>query len=322
MGLLYYKLSHLGIPDPRLKNPIQLTFALQKVIAFLKSEHESYVNKNFTDTHLIERLFNQKTFFTEKEYHQHMKAQFHLAVKSFNELVKKMQGENTSIEYSTIILYKKHLINYLYDLKEIIEYFRRPKDKEFILFDAYRSQDIHSFEIMKAANNSFWDPIPETYPSGRTFIMNSNNSIFLLRQAIEIKFKSIFGIKNIKLQNGIRLKNDYLANFISENMEAFELNNVELRSLLKIYNWTNSGIHLAIKPRIWELQFALKICSAFFEFETSFDEKGNPTTMRLFGNVKINDFSKTCTLLEEKLKSEYGSEILIDWSRLRESLDK
>ncbi len=136
---------------------------------------------------------------------------------------------------------------------------------------------------MNAASGFFWKSDQSKSSLRREFLINLNISVFLLRQSIEIKSKSIFGIDKVYYQNVDYLPNSFFLDFIMQNNYYFELKNIDLKKIRTIFNWTNNCIHEATKPKIREIQYALKICKTFCDEENEYDDEGNKIGFRLFG---------------------------------------
>jgi hypothetical protein len=130
-----------------------------------------------------------------------------------------------------------------------------------------------------------------------------NASVFLIRQAIELKIKNALGINFILDQNGAmrKIPSDRLMDFFFDN-NKIELPDVKKSIVRKIHNWTQYFVHGGYVLNIWQIDIAHTLLKPLFMS----GEKGG--TLSIYGGVKIQreyydgQFKKD---LEEYIKTTF-----------------
>jgi hypothetical protein len=115
------------------------------------------------------------------------------------------------------------------------------------------------------------------------FVMRPT-SIFLIRQAIEIRLKNALGINMIRQLNGRIIKIPFsrlLENLFKKNKEAIHLP-VPLPTIKRIYDWSNFYIHSGWMPYIWEVECAHHLLNPMFV-----GKRHRDGSWSLFGTVRI-----------------------------------
>jgi hypothetical protein len=240
----------------------------------------------------------------EKKKTNYYRANLSLAIRELRKFIDEIKNQDNNI-----ILFKEHLLSYIFDIKPFIEFFERKQNNDFILFAGERNYYTTSQEIKLASNSLFWQsPQNSIFDQKISF----NLAVFTLRQSLELKFRRICGILEIHYNK--HLKHDFFIDFIKQNRIYFDFpENCSLTHIFKIYSWTNLTIHSGNRPRIWEIQFALEFTQILFSGGTH--KKDNKVISSVFGAVKIKEFNKMKQKLTQTI-SEYfknGTDINIIW---------
>ncbi len=151
---------------------------------------------------------------------------------------------------------------------------------------------IHSAEAFSASQMLLRSRI---YESSMGEFAVRPTSIFLLRQAIEIRLKNIFGIDRITDDRGKieRIPGSVFVELVRGNEDAVDFP-VKASLLMKIYNWTQYYIHGGFIPYIWEIEWAHNVLTPLFTPRTS------ETGWSLYGSVQIK--KSYYDAIEEKIR--------------------
>ncbi|CRF35340.1 hypothetical protein BRSU_2589 [Brachyspira suanatina] len=122
-----------------------------------------------------------------------------------------------------------------------------------------------------------------------SYIPALNNSVFLIRQSIELKLKNILGIDYIiNSDNGklIKIPGDKLLNFVFNNENIKVPNTLEIEIIKKIHNWTQIFIHGGFVINIWQIHIAHIVLNDFFSPNTYSDTEKK--IFSIYGSVKMS----------------------------------
>lgn len=223
-----------------------------------------------------------------------------IACACFKELVVRIYNGKAKITFQDIKPYQQLIRSYIFDLKPYVEFFESKRDKNYEMFSGGKIYTIYPFEFNKLSGNLFWGSSYKSEVLDQRFALNL--SCFTIRQSLEIRFKNALGVSQLRdhKHNNIKLKHDFFPNFIKANKEHFNLPDIDLVSLMKIYNWTNRIIHSGTSPRVWEVQYALKSVEPLFMTKELNLEEGKRVISSIYGSIQIKDYLR----LKEKLKNE------------------
>lgn len=285
------------IKSSRHKSRMSTRSVLFSLLEYFKTVDSIANKKKFQDTYLIGCIYHDKRYLKNTEYVNFARAQLHLAVKSFGAFLSKIDAD--SLNHFQILKYKDKIIAYIFDMKPFVEFFERKFQPDFQLFVGFDVKVNTTLELFKTLEALFWYPNinPKLLDQKATF----NLLTFAIRQAIEVKFKRIFGIVDLYNKNysGPKLRHDFFVNFVKEHLEYFETPKLPLQYVIKIYEWSNYTIHNAINPRIWEIQFAMDQLSPWFAVYT--ETFGSKTTSSAYGAVRIKKFEELKSKIFESI---------------------
>ena len=166
------------------------------------------------------------------------------------------------LDFELIIL-KDIITDALLLINDCKKYFVEKPDT----FDLWKRHTLQSTTIYAASEQLFRRFIE--YNHIGSFPIQAT-SIFLIRQAIEVKLNNCFGISRIVNNNGKILKIQPILFIelikIGNNQIKFP---IETSLLRKIYDWTNAYIHYGFIPYIWEVEWALYILKPLFTDPTN-----------------------------------------------------
>lgn len=150
---------------------------------------------------------------------------------------------------------------------------------------------INSLEVFEASKMLFRESI---YNIIGDFAVRPT-SVFLIRQAIELRIKNALGIRTITDTNGEiqKVSGEKLLPLLTEKPEMVELP-VDPSLLPKIWGWSNYWVHGGFAPYTWEIEWAHHILRSLF----SRGSHGNHYSV--FGSIKIK--RQYYDALEEHIK--------------------
>lgn len=215
--------------------------------------------KPYTYEHFIQQVFTNevKTKDIDNYYKIQLSGLIHV-IKKYNDIIKSFSEKKNvyTIDYfNGIINYFKYLIIATYVIIAEIELQKNIKP---IRFMECRNR-IDSNESYLSAGNMLYNLYPDSSLSG------FNASVFLIRQAIELKVKNCLGI-NVILDKDGRMKkmtSDKLIDFLYTN-DNITLPYIPKSLLKKVHAWTQVFIHGGLVINLWQIDLALDVLKPLF----------------------------------------------------------
>jgi hypothetical protein len=271
-----------------------IILSIKEFEVYLDGLLQQIVPQTYNTEYLIGCVYTKRTFKKVIEYEGFAKSQLQVGIQSFKELIQVIETE-PSVDNTTLMKYADKIRNYLFDLKEYIEYFERRKDSNFILFEGRMNKKTDTSDLFRDVKTMFWSS-KVNYDSA-----SQNISVFLIRQSLEVKFKRVLGFIDVydEETKSLKTRHDFFATFINNNKANFEIPTVPITYILKIYDWCNYTIHNAINPRIWEIQYAISIIEAWFK--PGFTATDTSTSFSRYGAVKVMDYYSLRNKLAKEL---------------------
>jgi hypothetical protein len=270
----------------------------------VKQNAKKYTSKSAPS--LIPSIYRNKFVFSnETDFINYHRDTICIASTCFREVLERIYNGRSRINYNDIKPYQELIRAYIFDLKPHIEFLERKKDNNYQLFGGGKLYNIYPFEINKLSNTLYWElGFPQKELDQRIAL---NLSCFTIRQSLEIRFINALGISYLKdtSHSNIKLKHDFYPKFIKKNTDLFNLPDVSLSSLMKIYNWTNNSIHNGISPKTWQVHYALKYINTFFDSHEIQLENGKRTLHSLYGSIQIKNYPE----LQQRLKQAISIEL-------------
>lgn len=266
--------------------------ALLDFQSYLKNLKKTHLKKDYTDnnSYLVGCIYRDNSEIKAAEINAYVKAQFHVALKSFDNLIAHIEKQEDGLNSHTINKYADLIKDYIFDLKPFVEHLERTKNPEFELFTVWKPYNSSAFELFKTCQALYWYPNIDRRIIDRKAA--TNLSVFMLRQSMEIKFKRVFGIYKLydRNKNSLRLEHEFLPNFIENNKDLIklELPGINMTDVLNIYKWTNHTIHNAINPNIWEVYYTLEIVNYLFK-GGQYRKEDERQVLSVYASVKLKD---------------------------------
>ena len=194
--------------------------------------------KPYAYDHFIQQVFTieVKTKNLDNYYKIQLSGLIHV-IKKYNDIIKSFSKEKNIYNidsFNGIVNYFKYLIIGTYVIIEEIELQKNIKPIRYIGCQ----NRIDSNESYLCSHNMLYNLYPYSSLSG------FNASVFLIRQAIELKVKNCLGINVIRDKDGrmIKMTSDKLIDFLYTN-DNITLPYVPKSLLKKVHAWTQIFIH-------------------------------------------------------------------------------
>ncbi|MBZ0244457.1 MAG: hypothetical protein K8H85_00775 [Cyclobacteriaceae bacterium] len=275
------------------KVKVNAKVALYDFRDYLHDLKKRTIKKDYSvnNSYLVGNIFRElRSLKDGPELKQYLKTNLCVAVDSFDQLVSQIELKEKVINQRVLTKYADLLREFVFDLKPFVELLERETDKKFIFFRGGKDFSNSAFELFKTCEALYWYPTISNQIIDKKATTNLN--LFSLRQSLEIKFRRIFGVFELynKDLNDIKLRHDFFPNFISDNLSYIDIKlpSINMTELLRIYNWTNYTIHNAVNPRIWQINYAIKICGSIFA-PGQYKRNDDKNVLSIYASIKIKN---------------------------------
>ncbi|MDP2576015.1 hypothetical protein Q8W40_27840 [Vibrio penaeicida] len=282
------------------KSPNYCLMALEKYVGEFKSKYLKPAKKINYD-YAVSVVFGESlNFKTETQLNAYVKCQIKVAFEWFEFLIREIRSDKKRVTSQRLLKYGEYIVDFLHDVSPFIEYFEKKSDTSFSFLQGGKNYQQHTVFIYKDSINSYWGS--QSTSNVLSHKGNMSASCYFLRQSLELKFRRLLGVNDIydSMGNSAKIRHDFFPEFIKKNMNHFEMDDINVSNVLKIYKWTNSTIHTSATPRIWEQWFALKYCDKFF-FPTNVPAG---KSWSIHNSVKIKNLNDLWCKLYEKITEE------------------
>lgn len=289
--------KHVTIKRPKI-SAYKCIKNIYNYIKFIKQKHapKDYLNNPNNVIGKIYRI-NPKLK-NNNEYKDYCRIQISLAYSYFKDLLLNIKNEE-KVNYYSIKKYYDHIHDFLHDISGYIDYFEKNENEEKYFLNGGKAYAQKGWMRYHNAINKFWNKNNNEYLSNKN---NFNDSVFNLRQSIEIKCRNIIGISIIydRKLNPIKLRHEFFLEFLNQNKDIIETNYQNLTGIIKIFQWTNISIHTSIMPYVWEQWYALRYCQDFFNPSPIIE--GKPWSRD--NAIKIKNYPKLINKFYDSLKNQ------------------
>lgn len=264
----------------------------KQVVNYLNRRYQEVFHDNITEQNIIDLLY--KEIVKQDELFSYYQSSFLALKKCFSESINYINNVSDKIDYKSRdkVEYCRSLFQELVMFLDVFERFIDPNHEEYGFgrrniansIELYYSTYYHLF--------NFFDQ--KTMAS----ITTRPIAVFLIRQAIETRFKNALGIylvRNATTHESIGINSTVYIDFIYSKKEYINVP-VEKLYINTIKKWTNNYIHTGLMPEIYKIWYAIKVIEPLFTGVNN-DIDGYDRD----GSIVINKeyFNK---LLEEDLK--------------------
>jgi hypothetical protein len=227
-------------------------------IAALDQKHNR--GKRLTQDQLAEQVFRRSpTFKNDKALTPYLRYQLRVAFEELSKLDQEMRSQNTgSITFAVFSVYGHIIRDYLFDLREILEFLQRDVPN-WTFFQGEKNFGVSSWEVYILARSlAFQSTFTGT---GAPFDHKTAQiaSVFVLRQAMELRFERLIAVYPTDPKGKPpRLKHGFHLEFIAANPQFFNANGFQIKELRHLYDWCSEIVHHAYQPYAWQISMALR----------------------------------------------------------------
>lgn len=246
--------------------------------------------KKYSDEYLVSVCFKKNEYMTPEEAMAFCQINLVVGVKYLRRQLKLVEKAFLSLGDIAIIESSGLLYDYLHDFRPLIEYVAKSSDDEYVFFNGSKSSSSRtqnlfflSEALYSTASVSIANPLKNSYRECCVA------SVFVLRQAMEVKFERIVGVELIdKKYNAPRLWHGFHYDFVKENIHHFEFKKINFFVLRDIYDWCSMMVHSANLPYAWLLPMAHDFCGGLF----SSDEYNESDYWHVYGAVRVKNIQE------------------------------
>lgn len=246
-------------------------------------------SKKYTDDHITNQILQLNI--APRGDKARIKLEMNCLIRSAERIcgnIEKFEASNITLVTPEI----KLLQEYITDSKVFFKHAFSVIDKKDIKIEMTKGYTLEPDEIIAASMMLLRNNIIEHHPGN---LVVRYSSVFLIRQAIEVYMKNVFGIGIIQ-KNGViqKIQPEIFFDFIDDNgvENKFPLKRATLQ---KIHKWTQTFVHGGFIPYIWEIEWNHVMLE--------------PILCNFLSNVMI---TKSCIdKVQKKLRDKYGEDIHI-----------
>lgn len=245
------------------------------------------LNKKYSDEYLVEVCFNKKEYMTPSEAMAYCHISLIVGVKYLRRYLDKVEREYEVRGDQAIIDASKSLQNYLHDFRPLAEYAVRVKEKDYVFFNGSKSSMSRTWDLYWLSSVlSYAASIAVENPLVGAHRECSVASVFVLRQAMEVKFERVVGVWLIdKKLNSPRYWHGFHYDFIRTHVEHFEFDGFNLSVLRAIYQWCSMIVHSTHVPLAWLLPMAHEYCGGLF----SGGRQSEDGSWSIYGAIRVKN---------------------------------
>ncbi|MFQ3456465.1 hypothetical protein PMN64_24595 [Bradyrhizobium sp. UFLA01-814] len=253
---------------------------------------------------LAVQIFRQSpTFKDERAVIPYLRYQLRVALEELTILDREMRDlNNGSISYAVLSRFGRILIDYLFDLREILIVLKR-KEPGWKFFNGEKNSGATSWEIFGLARGlAFQSTYVESGPPFDHKIAQIA-SIFVLRQAMELRFERLIAVYPTD-RNGKppKLRHGFHQEFIAANPSFFLADGFRVKELRHLYDWSSEIVHQAYQPYAWQISMALRRGGDLLRSRSA---PGN-RAWSIFNSIAISDVEAMQTAYERHFLATYG----------------
>lgn len=224
--------------------------------------------------------FRRDSFFSSNaELKQFCRVSLFVAQEQVSRLIREI--EKINCDELSLELINTTLVDYIFDLKPVIEYLERAKTPDFVLFSGGKNYRAESFDLFRLSCALLNGQLDKGSHKTRQIA-----AVCVLRQSLESRFQRIIGVElHDKDGKGPKVRHGFYYNFIADSQSEIELKNCNLKAISSVYDWCNDIVHGAYQPSSWQLPFAHQVCAPLFWSGESEEAK----RWSIYGAARIKD---------------------------------
>ncbi len=270
-------------------------------IQSLDSQHNK--NKIINQKRLDEQVYRRDpTFKQDKHALPYFRYQLRVASEELSSLVVKMRKlGNGNITIDVLNQFSEILWDYLFDLRDILE-FLQSNDNNWSFFEGGQNRGVSSWEVFHLAKGlAYQSTFKDT---GAPFDHKTAQiaSLFILRQAMELRFERLIGVYPYnRKKKPPKLRHGFHRDFISNNRNFFDDDDVFIEELRHLYDWCSEIVHQAYQPYAWQISMAFRRAGSLLQSRSV----PSGQTWSIYNSVTIHDVDKMQAAYEEHFLNTY-----------------
>lgn len=231
------------------------------VTKYLESRYlELFKKKNITESRILELLY--KETLKKEELADYYQACFIACKKCFLESIEYINNVSPKIKYLDEDKSEmcRSLFQELIIFLSVVEKYFNPQKEDY---GFGRRNIVFSTELYYSTYYHLFNYFDQNTMAG---ISTKPISIFLLRQAIEVRYKNALGVyvfRNSHTHESIMVKSDIYIDFVYMHKDEIQVP-ISKRSVNIIKKWSNSFIHTGFMHEIYKIWYALKTIEPLF----------------------------------------------------------
>ncbi len=253
-------------------------------LVWLKNRH---VKKAWQQKYIVDQTFNTIGIVrNDADIMAHCRVHLAVATNQLKKIVIRMKGEASQISEESLKRYGDVLSDYAFDLMPIATHLGRKTDPDYVFMEGMKNRHVMSSEIFRFSKQLARQSTVQTAEHQADHKISQIASVFVLRQALELKFQRLIGVMLYNREFEMpRLDHGFHYNFVLKNPGFFSFKAVEFSLLRRIFSWCNLIVHRAYQPWAWQVDYAHEVCEGFFA-----PRESEPGTMWSIHNaVEIRD---------------------------------
>lgn len=260
--------------------------------------------KPISQDHLVAQLFGHSGVFkNEMSYIPYFRIHLRAAAEQLGKLDGEMRSRNNgAITLTELVRFSDTLIDYVFDLNEVVRFLQRNVDG-YVFINGFKTSQVTSWEVFLLAKGLAYQS-SQTGPA-RQFCHKTAQiaSIFVLRQAMELRFERLIAVYPIN-DKGLppRLRHGFHQDFIVAHPQFFVADGFEIEKLRHLYDWCSGIVHLAYQPYAWQIAIALQRGGELLHTRSAPTNKA----WSIYNAVEIPDVSAMQTAYEDHFLATYG----------------
>jgi len=247
-----------GSPLPSDSEADQAVKSFMAELVRLETEH---ANKTLSDEYLSSQVFlRSRTFKNDAERKAYCRCNLKVAVRQFRILTNEFHDAATGgITTALLLAWKTIIIDYIFDLKDIVEFLERKKPG-YVFFRGHKNAGVHSWQVYVLSRSLAYQSVSQRTVPQFDHKLAQIAAIFVLRQSLELRFERLIGVyPEDKNGRAPRLKHGFHQEFIEKHPRYFKCQGFSIGELKPVYDWCNEIVHLAYQPDAWQMAWALEI---------------------------------------------------------------
>jgi hypothetical protein len=277
--------------------------AVQDFLDLLATLEAKHIKKTLSDEYLISNVFGRsKAFKGDSEFSAFCRCHLVSAHREFKKLASRFRDPTTDkVELARMFLLKDFISDFVFDLVEIIPFLER-KTTGFLYFQGIKAPHVHSYELYQLSLQLASQSAIASFGPWFTHKGAQIAAIFVLRQAMELRFERIVGVSPLDSKgHSPKLKHGFHFRFIVEHPHHFVYREFVISSLKPVYDWCSEIVHAAYQPYAWQASWAQDIGGRLLKSQSSQPGKG----WNLANAVEVVDVDKMQSDFEDYFLANY-----------------